>query len=375
MDGDNQSEVSRQLHEHFRNGGGANWSLRHGGLHRRDFLQIIGGAASAVLAPGFLAGCGGERDTSPAVAGLLYDHIYKEHLTSDDQPERPARCDAIMNGLADLRLRLKPLLPRQASVDELLLCHRAAYIDLVRKETQSTEFLSTGDVHLCRDSYKVARYAAGGAMVAVDEVITGEVRRVFCVVRPPGHHATPSRGMGFCIFNNAALAARYAQYKHKIGKVAIIDWDVHHGNGTQEIFYSDGTVFYFSTHQQPWFPHTGRAEETGSGDGRGCILNCPLPAGSGHKEIVEECFRGKLLPALDKFKPELIIISAGFDSRKGDQLGGFMLEDLDFAELTMMMMEVARRYANGRIVSVLEGGYNLQGLARAAKAHVGAFML
>jgi acetoin utilization deacetylase AcuC-like enzyme len=206
---------------------------------------------------------------------------------------------------------------------------------------------------------------------AVDAVASGKAKNAFCVVRPPGHHATPDRGMGFCIFNSAAVAARYAQRKHGIGKVLIADWDVHHGNGTQDIFYSDGSVFFFSTHQHPWYPGTGMADETGEGPGRGATLNCPFPAGSGRKEILG-AFREKLLPAADRFKPDLVMISAGFDSRLGDPLGRFTLGDEDFAELTAIMREIAGKHAGGRLISALEGGYNLAGLASAVLAHVQA---
>jgi acetoin utilization deacetylase AcuC-like enzyme len=173
------------------------------------------------------------------------------------------------------------------------------------------------------------------------------------------------------VFNNVAVAARYAQAKHKIGKVLIVDWDVHHGNGTQDAFYEDGSVLFFSTHQSPWYPGTGPADETGAGKGLGLTINCPLPAGTGRKDIFA-AFTDKLLPAAAKFKPEMVFISAGFDSREGDPLGQFRLADADFADLTKIMLQVAKDHAGGRLVSVLEGGYNLEGLASAATAHVRA---
>ena len=176
---------------------------------------------------------------------------------------------------------------------------------------------------------------------------------------------------GLLLFNNVAIAARYAQKKHGIGRVLIADWDVHHGNGTQDIFYTDGTVFFFSTHQHPWYPGTGAPNETGEGAGRGMTLNCPFPAGSGRKEILG-AFQEKLVPAAKRVKPDLVLISAGFDSQPGDPLGNFMLNDTDFADLTRVMREIADRYAGGRLVSVLEGGYNLAGLTAAVRSHVEA---
>jgi acetoin utilization deacetylase AcuC-like enzyme len=213
----------------------------------------------------------------------------------------------------------------------------------------------------------------GGVLNAVDAVATGAARNAFCAVRPPGHHASAGRGMGFCFFNNAALATRYAQRRHGLGRVLIVDWDVHHGNGTEDIFYCDPTVFYFSTHQWPLYPGTGRVNETGEGAGVGTTMNFPFPAGSGREEVLG-AVEASLAPAAEQFRPELVVISAGFDSRLGDPLGRFTLTDRDFADLTRAVMQIAARHAGGRVVSVLEGGYNLDGLASAAAAHVEALM-
>jgi acetoin utilization deacetylase AcuC-like enzyme len=201
--------------------------------------------------------------------------------------------------------------------------------------------------------------------------MSGRARNAFCVLRPPGHHATASRGMGFCLLNNVALAARYAQRHHGLERVLIVDWDVHHGNGTQEIFYTDPSVFFFSTHQWPLYPGTGRADEAGDGAGQGTTMNFPFPAGSGRTEVLG-VVENSLMPAADRFQPGLVLISAGFDSRIGDPLGGFTLTDEDFADLTRRAMEIADRHAQGRVVSVLEGGYDLEGLASATAAHVAA---
>jgi len=306
---------------------------------------------------------------------ILYTHVFKQHDTGPSHPESPERCDAVMRGLehAGLRQRLLALAPRMAGDEEVLACHTGSYLRTVRHDIASgAENLSTGDTAIGERSLTVALQAAGGVLGAVDAVVARRAKNAFCVVRPPGHHATPDRGMGFCIFNNVALAARYAQRKHGIEKVLIVDWDVHHGNGTQEIFYADPSVFYFSTHQGPWYPGTGSPMEIGEGKGAGTTLNCPFPAGAGRKEIVEEAFRGRLLPAAERFKPDLVLISAGFDSRAGDPLGGFRLADEDFADLTLLALQVARAHAGGRLVSVLEGGYALDGLASASAAHVQA---
>jgi acetoin utilization deacetylase AcuC-like enzyme len=215
----------------------------------------------------------------------------------------------------------------------------------------------------------VALQAAGGVLNAVDAVFAGRAKNAFCAVRPPGHHATPVRGMGFCVFNNVAVAARYAQQWHGAERVLIVDWDVHHGNGTQDTFWSDPTVLFFSTHQYPWYPGTGAADESGEGKGTGLTINCPFDAGAGRSEIYG-AFRSRLFPAAESFRPDLVLISAGFDSRAGDPLGRFRLNDEDFGDLTRLLLDVADKHAASRVVSVLEGGYSLEGLASAVVSHV-----
>ena len=310
----------------------------------------------------------------PSVTAILADPVYKEHQTGRSHPERPARMDAVVSALErDGAIKDALRIPvRSATEDELALCHTRSYIEIARRDVASgARDLSTGDTQISPQSFEVALKAAGGLLNAVDAVVGRKASNAFCAVRPPGHHATPDRGMGFCLFNNVAIAARYAQKKYGIARVAIVDWDVHHGNGTQDIFYGDGSVFYFSTHQSPWYPGTGAVNETGEGKGKDATLNCPLQAGSGHQEILG-AFQSKLIPAMRDFKPELVLLSAGFDSRVGDPLGQFTLSDADFAELTTLMLEVANQYAGGRLVSVLEGGYSLTGLAAASAAHVEA---
>ena len=311
-----------------------------------------------------------------SATALLADPIYREHDTGPGHPERPERYDAVMEALdeAGLAALLDRINSRAATEDELALVHTRPYIQLASREIRAgARELSTGDTSVGPRSLEVALQATGGVLNAVDHVMAGQARNAFCAVRPPGHHARPAQGMGFCIFNSIAVAARYAQRKHGIGKVMIVDWDVHHGNGTQDTFYEDGSVFFFSTHQWPWYPGTGPASETGDGAGKGATMNRPFPAGSGRAQIVK-AFREDLRRAADAFKPGFVLISAGFDSRLGDPLGGFRLSDQDFGDLTQIMLEVAGTHAGGRLVSVLEGGYALDGLASAATAHVRALV-
>ncbi|HLJ48000.1 MAG TPA: histone deacetylase [Bryobacteraceae bacterium] len=299
---------------------------------------------------------------------LLADPVYKEHYTGPGHPERPERFDAVVTALQGLPLA--HVESRPATIDEITLCHSPRYVQTVQRDVASGYgTLSTGDTTISAGSAEVALRAVGGVLNAVDAVMSRGASNAFCVVRPPGHHATPDRGMGFCIFNNVAIGARYAQKKHGAERVLIVDWDVHHGNGTQDIFYGDGSVLFFSTHQYPWYPGTGAADESGYGEGEGCTINCPFPANTGRDGILA-AFRDRLLPAVDEFNPDLVLLSAGFDSRAGDPLGRFYLTDEDFVEMTKLMLDVADRHAGGRLVSVLEGGYSLTGVSSAARCHV-----
>ena len=307
-----------------------------------------------------------------SVTGLVADPDVTQHEGGSGHPEQPARYTALMNGLQSSGIagRMTRLRSRIASLEELALVHDRDYIALVQREAAAQRGqLSTGDTAINAHSVDVARLAAGCTLSAVDAVFGGAVENAFCAVRPPGHHASAARGMGFCLFNSVAVAARYAQMCHKAERVLIVDWDVHHGNGTQDVFYNDGSVLFFSTHQSPWYPGTGAASETGTGAGAGKTINCPLPAGSGSSSIFS-AFRNQLLPAAEQFQPDLILISAGFDSRVGDPLGQFLLTDNDFNELTRMMTELAAKHCNNRLVSVLEGGYSLDGLTLAAESHI-----
>ncbi len=298
------------------------------------------------------------------------------HRTPHGHPERIDRFGAVEHGLASAGLanRLQRMDVEPADRTSLELCHSGRYIDLVHREIEAgRRMLSTGDTHVGDGTLEAALAAAGAVVDAVDAVVDGPVRQAFCTVRPPGHHARPEHGMGFCVFNNIAIGARHAVRRRGLGRVLIVDWDVHHGNGTQDIFYRDPSALFFSTHQSPWYPGTGSASETGAGAGAGTTINCPMAAGSGRAEVLG-ALRSRLLPVADDCRPDLVMISAGFDSRLGDPLGGFRLLDADFADLTRMLQEVADRHAEGRLVSVLEGGYSLEGLAAGVNAHVGALL-
>jgi acetoin utilization deacetylase AcuC-like enzyme len=304
--------------------------------------------------------------------GFIYHPDYLKHDTGIGHPERPDRLRALVKHLLGTELwkKLHHLQPTAPAVEWLTAVHPESYVKSIEQQCRSgVRILDFGDTRVCRDSYDVALLAVGGVLLGVDRVISGELSSAFCAVRPPGHHAETQTAMGFCLFNNIAIGARYAQKKHGLERVAILDWDVHHGNGTQEIFYDDPTVLYISLHQYPYYPGSGAASETGSGAGVGYTVNCPMPAGSGWKEY-EAAFRSTILPALHRFQPQLLMISAGFDAHRDDPLAHIQLTDDSFAEMTKMMMEIASAYCNGKIVSVLEGGYHLEALARSVERHL-----
>jgi len=312
------------------------------------------------------------EDEKTIRTGIVFDARCLLHKPPPEHPESPDRLRALQRRLEQegLLARLAAIPAREAGDDDLHLCHTRAYLATVQKDiARRAPMLSTGDTQLSQHADLSARLAAGAAMAAVDAVMSGRVRNAFAAVRPPGHHATLSRGMGFCLYNNVAIAARHARRAWGVDRVLIVDWDVHHGNGTQDIFYDDPSVFFFSTHQAPWYPGTGWPDETGDGPARGTTLNCPFPAGAGRREILG-AFRRKLAPAMEWFRPALVLVSAGFDSRQRDPLGLFRLRDEDFAEMTEIVLEIADRWAGGRVVSVLEGGYSLEGMPGAVAAHV-----
>jgi acetoin utilization deacetylase AcuC-like enzyme len=316
------------------------------------------------------------QTNSVAKTGFVYSDVYLQHNTGAGHPERAERLTAIVERLKQkgLLADLISLKPRSASTQWVTTIHAPEYVERVRQSCRSgIGYVDTHDAPASTNSYDVALMAVGGVLCAVEAVMEGRIKNAFCALRPPGHHALKDRAMGFCFFNNIAIAARYIQKQHKLAKVLIVDWDVHHGNGTQAAFYDDPTVFYFSVHQSPFYPGTGQADETGEGRGVGFTLNVPLAAGSGDAAY-KKAFGERLKPAAAAFKPDFVLISAGFDAAQDDLLGQMKVTPEGYAELTRIVKGIAAEYAKGRLVSVLEGGYNLEALAASVEAHLRALM-
>jgi acetoin utilization deacetylase AcuC-like enzyme len=295
-----------------------------------------------------------------------------DHLTPAGHPERPDRLRAIMRALEQERFQdLARVEAPAASLESIARCHPMDYVTAVRDATPQQGLVRIdADTSMSPGSFQAALRAAGGAIHAVDEVMGGKAANAFVAVRPPGHHAETERAMGFCLFNNVAIGARHAQAQHGTERVAIVDFDVHHGNGSQEIFWSDPTVMYCSTHEMPLYPGTGAVGERGEHNN---IVNAPLRAGDGGERF-REAMETAILPRLKDFGPDLVMVSAGFDAHLRDPLANLRLLEGDFRWVTLKLMEVADHSANGRLVSLLEGGYDLEGLANSAAAHVTALM-
>ncbi len=300
--------------------------------------------------------------------GFVYDPIYLKHDTGQ-HIENASRLEAIISHLEQTQLirQLVLIKPRAASVEELSLVHHKQHISHIQEVSQKGGDWLDLDTVMSADSYKVALYAAGGAIRATEAVIQGEVDSAFALVRPPGHHATATQAMGFCLFNNVAIAAKYALDKYNLQRTAIIDFDVHHGNGTQEIFYSNSQVLYVSAHQFPHYPGTGRVEETGKGEAQGTTVNIPLPGGCGDSEYLS-VFEQIITPAVRRFRPQLILVSAGYDSHWADGLAMMQLTTTGFAQMVTIIKGLADELCGGRLVFALEGGYHLQALAYSIKA-------
>jgi acetoin utilization deacetylase AcuC-like enzyme len=304
--------------------------------------------------------------------GFIYDPAFLTHDTGSGHPERPARLQAVMRRLVSQPWypRLRQLTARPADIPWIETTHSLEYIRRAAAACESGDrFLDSMDVAISRESSDVALLAAGAVLALADDVISGASSNGFALVRPPGHHAEHDRALGFCLFNNVAVLARYAQKRHGIDKVAIVDWDVHHGNGTQHTFEADPSVLYVSTHQYPYYPGTGSASETGVGAGKGATLNCPMPAGASDADY-RRAFSERILPKLRDFKPELLVISAGFDAHAEDPLAQINLSTDCFGWMTERLLEAADQHAGGRLISVLEGGYHLERLADCVTLHL-----
>ncbi len=307
---------------------------------------------------------------------FLYHDAFLDHNTGRHHPEKSERLTAILEQLRANQLleRLTQITPAPASPETVTLIHDPGYIAGIAKQCETSKlFRPDSDTVGSPGTYRAALLAAGAVTAAVDAVYAGTARNAFCAVRPPGHHAERDHAMGFCFFNNAAIGARHARQRHAAARVAIVDWDVHHGNGTQNAFYTDPSVLYISTHQFPLYPGSGRRTETGAGAGLGFNLNIPLAAGSTDADYLG-VFRSEIRPAIARFRPDLILISAGFDGHKDDPLASMRLTEQGFAGMTREMTSLAAEFCGGRLVSVLEGGYHLPALAASVSTHVAALM-
>jgi acetoin utilization deacetylase AcuC-like enzyme len=304
--------------------------------------------------------------------GITYDPRFLDHDTGPGHPESPQRLIAALHHIQrqSWYAQLLQVPARAAALEQIERIHRPEYIERAKATcVAGAPMLDSMDVSVSRDSFDVALLAAGAALALADEIVAGKLRNGFALLRPPGHHAERDMALGFCLFNNVAVLTRDLQRRHGLGKVLILDWDVHHGNGTQHTFEEDPSVLYISTHQYPFYPGTGAWYEDGVGRGKGATLNCPMSAGSGDQEY-EQAFVDRILPKIDAFRPEFIILSAGFDAHRDDPLAQMELSTPFYGWMTERILEAADRHADGRIVSVLEGGYNLQRLPECVALHL-----
>lgn len=306
--------------------------------------------------------------------GYLFDPIFLAHDTGDVHPENYHRLEVLQKHVSSYPgyTSLLNIQPRRATPEQLAYAHAMTYIESIEEECRmGFHCIDNFDTMVCEKSYEVALNAVGGILEMCDYIMGGEIKNGFCAIRPPGHHAESDGSSGFCLFNNIAIAARYLQLKHGIGRIAIVDWDAHHGNGTQQIFEEDPSVFYVSLHQYPFFPGTGHEIENGSGLGRGYTMNIPMEANSKNRDYMS-AFEEKIIPALNQFQPEFILVSSGFDAHADDILSSLRLSTDAFYAFTMMLKKVACKYANGRLMAILEGGYYAQSMAESTVAVISA---
>lgn len=309
-----------------------------------------------------------------ARTGLVRHPAFLAHDTGAGHPERADRLRAVLRRLdeAGIGAELAAVEPRRATKDEIGRVHAPGHFERIRSGCARGGALDAGDTVVVPASFEAALLAAGGGLAAVDAVMAGDLDNAFVACRPPGHHAESDTPMGFCLFNNVAIAAAHLRAHHGVERVAILDWDVHHGNGTQHAFEADPSVFFASLHQWPWYPGTGAAGERGRGEGEGTVLNCPMRAGSGDVEYLRR-FEGEVLPAIEAFDPGFVLISAGFDAHERDPLSYTEVTTEGFRRMSRLTLDLARDRCAGRVVAFLEGGYDLEALADSVEAHLGEF--
>jgi acetoin utilization deacetylase AcuC-like enzyme len=299
--------------------------------------------------------------------GIVVDERYQDHYTGRNHPERPARINTLLSLVQEYqRPGLKHFAPRTATPEEIALIHDPAHVGRVAATAKQNYFAFDADTPVSSHSYATALLATGGLLTLLEAIMTRDVDNGFALVRPPGHHAERNRAMGFCLFNSAAIGAQYLREKFGLKRILLMDWDLHHGNGSQHSFYDDPGILYVSTHQYPYYPGTGAAEEAGQGQGEGYTVNLPIPAGWGDVEY-QELFQTLIDPICRQFDPEFVLISAGFDAHTRDPLGGMELTEEGFGTMARVLLRIARDHAQGRCAAILEGGYDLEGLQKSTR--------